>query len=314
MKIFNLVEKLLNLKKNKEIKSIMVESKQVSYMKEINQQSRDQDNINLKYQVLDGFEEAFGDKYFRLKDETRQALDEVAFLGKDAGFVYARPTHFEDTCNITERTFRKNMTELEQLGQVIKLHQHTRKCNGRGTPIYLLVNHPMFEYWIDYLGLEQEIEQVFSNFQTEIQTENGENPCDSKRQRTKNIATYVLPFFKHEITNSIAIKDFRITNNMIPIEIKEDKDFQNVVNMYALKMWDKVKTGFNIKYLSSLVSKDVRHQIRLAFADENMREIKARKQKEEESRKLAIELKIKEKKPLPFYNWLEGDSTWSGNY
>ena len=301
MTILHIVEKLLNLKKNKEIKSIMIDSCQVKHMKEVNSEVRDQDNINLKYQVLDGFEEAFGDKWFRLKDETRQALDEVAFLGKDAGFIYARPTHFVDQCNVSERTFRNNMTELEQLGKVIKLHQHTKKCNGRGTPIYLLVDHPLFQYWIDYLGITEKVEQLFPNFQTDFQKENDKKPCESKRERTKNIATYVLPFFKHEINNSIAIKDFRITNDMIPLEIRNDKDFQNVVNMYALKMWDKVKTGFDIKYLSSLVSKDVRHQIRLAFCDENTREIKARKQKEEERRQ---EL-LKQREPLPFYNWLE---------
>ena len=306
MEIFNLVGKLLNLKKNKQIKSIMIESKQVSHMKEINAEARDKDNINLKYQVLDGFEEAFGDKWYRLSHETKHALDEVAFLGKDAGFTYARPIHFVDNCNVSEANFRKIMRELEQLGQVIKLHQHTRKCNGRGTPIYLLVNHPMFQYWIDYLGITEKVEQLFPNAQTEVETEKAETPCESKHERTKNIATYLLPNFKQESNISIAFKDFRVTNELIPNEIKNDKDFQNVVNMYALKMWDRIKSDFNIKYLSSLVSKDVRHQIRLALYDENARQAKARKQREEESRQTLIKLGvIEERKSFPFYNWLE---------
>lgn len=301
MAFLRIVETLLKLKQNKEIKSLMIESYQVKHMKEINQQARDKDNINLKYQILDGFIEAFGDRYYRSKKETKSALDEVAFLGKDAGFVYARPTHFADNCSVSESNFRKNMRDLEQLGQVVRLHQHTRKCNGRGTPIYLLVNHPMFQYWIDYLGLSDVIE---SDNHTDSQTENAEKPCESKSKGTKNITTYLLPSFKQEITNNKAIKDFRVSNDLIPVEIANDIDFQNIVNMYALKLWDKVKKGFNIKYLSSLVGKDVRHQIRLALYDERAKEIESQKQREAENERLAIELGIKKDKELPFYKWL----------
>ena len=110
-------------------------------------------------------------------------------------------------------------------------------------PVYLFVNHPYFKYWINLLDLSDCI--------ANCNTENAETPCESKNEGKENVPTYSLPK-KQESNIYIASKDnsFKVSTEIIPNEIKDDMDFQNIVNMYALKMYDKVKDGFNIKYLS----------------------------------------------------------------
>ena len=79
------------------------------------------------------------------------------------------------------------MKELVELGEVVKVYRRARKCNGRGNPVYLFVNHPYFKYWVNLLGLDM------TNFQTDCETENGENPSGSKDKEDKKIATYLVP-------------------------------------------------------------------------------------------------------------------------
>ena len=301
MSICRIVEKLVELISTKKNKSFMLESYQVKHMKEINKQARDQDNINLKYQVLDGFEEALGDKWYRLKDETRYVLDEVAFLGKDAGFIYARPCHFEDTCNVSERTFRNNMSELEQLGKVVKLHQRSSKCNGRGTPIYLLVDHPLFAYWIDCLGLEEKIEQMFLNFQTEFQTEEAGKPCESKRQGSQKVSTYALPSF-HE--SNLNITDYQEWL----LNIKKTSNVEKIRMILNLKIDDIEKRGILVKHPSSFLEFILKSVEKQVYGLERMKYWKEQSEKqkrEEEQRKIELYGTVQGRRSLPFYNWLE---------
>lgn len=239
-----------------------------------------QEKRKVKYSLLDGIKEVIGDKWDRFKEGTRQAYDMVCFLSAELGFFYAGDEYLAARHDISSRTIRNRFKELEELGQVIKVHRRAKRCNGKGKPVYLFVGHPYFTYWVNLLGLNLE------DFQTDFQTKNEEKPCKSKDEGQKNIPTYSLPFLKQESNNIHS-------NNEI---------VQYVVN----RVNDSIKQGIKIKYLSSYIDRIVRSLEWQSLYAENERQKAMRKRQQEENEKFRREyLGIKDK-PAPFYNWLKG--------
>jgi hypothetical protein len=231
----------------------------------------------VKYNLLDSIKEVVGDKWTRFKEGTRQAFDMICFLSVELGFFYAGDEYLAGRYNISDRTVRNRLKELEELGQVIKVHRRARKCNGRGKPIYLFVNHPYFNYWVTLLNID------LTNFQTDFQTENAEKPCDSKVEQAKLIPTYSLPL-KQE-------RDI----------ISDNKIIQYVTN----RVNDTMKKGTRIKYLSSYIDRVVRSLEWQSLYAENNRQKAIKKQQQEKNLKVIRELKGIKEEPIPFYNWLE---------
>lgn len=233
----------------------------------------------IKYSLLDRIQEVLGDKWNRLKEGTRQAFDMICFLGTELGFVYAGDEYLAERHDISDRTVRNRLKELEELGQVIKVHRRAKRCNGRGKPIYLFVNHPYFNDWVRLLGINLE------DFHTDFQTENDEIPCESKVEGTKKVSTYSLPK-KQE-------KDINISNNTI---------IQYVIN----RVNDSIKKGTRITYLSRYVDQIITNMERQAiFAENNRQNANKKQQQEENSRFIQKWLGNKKPEPVPFYNWLE---------
>jgi DNA-binding Lrp family transcriptional regulator len=232
----------------------------------------------VKYSLLDGIKESIGDKWTRFKEGTRQTFDLICFLSAELGFFYAGDEYLAERHDISDRTVRNRLKELEELGQVIKVHRRAARCNGRGKPIYLFVNHPYFHYWVELLGIQLE------DFQTNFQTENQETSWESKGEGAENIPTYCLPS-KQESNNTIS----------------DNKVVQFVMN----RVNDSINKGTRIKYLSSYIDRMVRSLEWQALYAENRRQKAIKKQQEEENAKIFRELFGQKEKELPFYNWLE---------
>jgi DNA-binding Lrp family transcriptional regulator len=233
----------------------------------------------VKHSLLDRIQEVLGNKWNRLKEGTRQAFDMICFFSTELGFFYASDEYLAERHDISGRTVRNRLKELEELGQVIKVHRRTTRCNGRGKPIYLFVNHPYFAYWVELLGINLE------NFQTDFQTENTETSCESKEKEAEIFSTYSLP--KKQESN---------------INIGNPKIVQFVVN----RVNDSIKKGTRINYLSSYIDRVVRSLEWKALYAENRRQQALRKQQQAENDQFIQErLGVKKSEPLPFYNWLE---------
>lgn len=232
----------------------------------------------VKYELLDHIKEVIGDKWYRFKEGTRQAFDMICFFSTERGFFYAGDDYLAERHNISDRTIRNRFRELEELGQVVKVYRRSSKCNGRGKPIYLFVNHPYFTYWVNLLELQ------LSDFHTDFHTENAEPPCESKEGGAKKVPTYYLPT-KHEKDNNISI----------------NKVIQYVVH----RVNDSIRQGTKIDYLSSYVNRVVRSLENQALYAENARQQAKRKALQEENSRIAMELLgVKATEPI-FYNWLE---------
>lgn len=132
----------------------------------------------VKYSLLDPIKDIFGDKWDRLKEGTRQTFDMICFFSAELGFFYASDEYLAERHNISDRTVRNRLKDLEELGKVIKVYKRAKRCNGRGKPIYLLVDHPYFKYWVKLLNIDYD-------FQTDFQTENAETSWESKDDAPK---------------------------------------------------------------------------------------------------------------------------------
>lgn len=210
----------------------------------------------VKYTLLDGIKEGLGDKWYRIKEGTRQTFDMICFLGAELGFFYAGDTYLAERHNITDRTIRNRFKELVELGLVVKIHRRAKRCNGKGKPIYLFVHHPYFTYWTEFLGLN------LDNFLPYFHTGDDKSPCESKKEEVKQISTYSLTK-KQESNNNIS---------------------DNTVIQYIYnRVQDAVNKGTTIKYLSSYINRVVTSLEKQALYAENMRQnaIKKKVQREQ---------------------------------
>ena len=232
----------------------------------------------VKYSLLDSIQQSIGDKWYRLKEGTRQAFDMVCFFSTELGFFYASDEYLAKRNGISDRTIQYRLKELVELGQVIKVYRRARKCNGRGNPVYLFVNHPYFKYWVNLLGLD------LADFQTDCETENSEKPSGSKEKEGKIFATYLVP----EKQESNIYK-------------QANKIAQYVIN----RVNDSIKKGTRITYTSSYIDKIVTKLEWQALYAENNRQIKAKQQAHNESYEKVKGMLGKEPVKPVFYNWLE---------
>jgi len=263
--------------------TVFVETNQFNQMISFNPYvTTKQAKRKVKYSLLDQIKESIGDKWERLKEGTRQAFDMVCFFSAELGFFYASDDYLAERHNISDRTVRTRLNELVELGQAVKVHRRSKKCNGRGKPIYLFVNHPYFNYWVELLGLNM------ADFHSDFHTENSETPSESKDEQHKKVPTYSLP--KKQESN---------------IYKSDNKIVQYVVN----RVNDSIKQGTKITYLSSYIDRVMSSLERQAIYAENRRQTAIRKQREEEQSKKLKELLGIEEQPyqrkVPFYNWLE---------
>lgn len=235
-----------------------------------------QDKRKMKYNLLDNIKDGLGDKWDRLKEGTRQAFDMICFFSAELGFFYASDDYLADRHDISDRTVRNRLKELEELGQVVKVYRRAKRCNGRGKPVYLLVNHPYFKYWTSLLNID---------FQVDFQTENAQTPCESREEEPKKVPTYSLPSLKQE-------------NNKYATDINKLRQFAEY------KIQDIVKKGVTVKYVSSYIGKLFKSLEIQSLYDENNR-IESKKKKLQEDAfngfKEAIGMK---QEGLPFYDWL----------
>lgn len=261
--------------------TVLVDSKifnqMVSYKPYTENQSQSK---KMKFTLLDEIKDFFSDKWNRLKNGTRSVVDMMAFLSTERGFVYASQLYLGERYEVSDRTIRRVVSDLEKAGLIYTVYRRHSKGNSKGKPIYLFTKHPYFTYWIELLGLD-----VLEH----VQEETSEN-------------TYI-PILEGKKTVSTYINQSKQENNYIYSNQSENKIVEYVVN----RVQDSINKGTRIKYLSSYIDRVVRSLEWKSIYTENMRQIKLRKQCEEEAERIAEELGLfkKRENKLPFYNWLE---------
>jgi hypothetical protein len=106
------------------------------------------DRNRLKMDMLQSIISAIGEKWHRMKQETKSALEYLCFLAIERGFVYAGSYHVGDRYDIDSSTVRRYLFFLERKGVIHRKWRSSTRQNGRGKAVIFFTAHPYFQkYW-----------------------------------------------------------------------------------------------------------------------------------------------------------------------
>ncbi len=140
---------------------------------------------SMKLNLLKAVEKAYGERYWRLKKGTRDAIDMMCWFASERGFVFAKDDYFAVRYDVSDKTIRNVAKKLREAGVLFTVYRRSSTQNGRSAPVHLFVDHPYFSHWEEQLEL--------SHCQADCQAENAETPCESKDESIKKDSTSYLP-------------------------------------------------------------------------------------------------------------------------
>lgn len=173
---------------------------------------------HLKMELLNSVISAIGEKWIRMKKETRSALEYLCFLSIERGFVYAGSEHVSKRYNIDSSTVRRYLSYLEKEGCIKRLWRSSSKHNGRGKAVIFFIEHPYFKkYW-------NEMFFSFNNAQPNTQAENSRNSSNNNENDREKVSTINKPNISNNLLNKryndIEL-DASFTNTRVPKEFVE---------------------------------------------------------------------------------------------
>ncbi|WKB37002.1 hypothetical protein QS257_09620 [Terrilactibacillus sp. S3-3] len=86
----------------------------------------------LKDSIINFF---YTDKWYRLKEATRAAIDFICFTSVERGFCYASQGYLTNF-GVSERTIRRIMSELQKAGIIYIAYRRLGHFNMCGKPVY----------------------------------------------------------------------------------------------------------------------------------------------------------------------------------
>lgn len=173
----------------------------------------------LKYTLLDTIESVFGDKWFNLRDKTRQAIEYICFLSIDRGFVYASPDHISTKYGIARSTVYEALKVLREEGLLFKANRSSRKQNGLGCSVHFFTMHPYFAHINSYLSLGWK-----ANEKADRKPEKAQIPCGSKVEGSQNSPTLSLTTSlpqKMDIQSNVPANRAKSIVKYVPKEINQ---------------------------------------------------------------------------------------------
>lgn len=135
----------------------------------------------IKMNLLNGVKAVFGDKWNRIKDGTRKAIDRMAWFSSERGIVFAGQEYLAGEYGISDRTIRRAVGDLVEAGVLVVVYRRANTTNAKGTPMYLFTEHPYYEEWKELLNIEDVQEDVQEGIKF--------NPTESKAQEGKKVST-----------------------------------------------------------------------------------------------------------------------------
>ncbi|UAK18108.1 helix-turn-helix domain-containing protein [Sporolactobacillus terrae] len=139
----------------------------------------------VKAQLLEHIQEFYGEKWNRLKEETRSAVDMLVWFATERGFSFPSSAYLANRYRLSERTIRRIVGDLRDSGDVLVVYRRNPKGNGWKNPVLLFTKHPYFSHWKNLLNLP--------DVQTNVQTNNAEKSVVSTDEGSKKIPTFPLP-------------------------------------------------------------------------------------------------------------------------
>ncbi|OVE34262.1 transcriptional regulator [Priestia aryabhattai] len=202
---------------------------------------------SMKRKLLKEIIHLYGEKFYRLHEGTRKALDRLCWFAAEKGFCFPGSTYLGKTYEKSKGTIDRHLKELRKKGQIVTVYRRCPRNNGKGNPVHLFVNHPYFNQWVKYLQLDLE-----SNVETDVKTEHAEITCESKSKEIKKSPTYNLSLkdLNKYIRNKVNIK---LSSDYVPSYIP--KSFKDVVRPFfsyaedIYELWGKVRLAHKMSCL-----------------------------------------------------------------
>jgi DNA-binding Lrp family transcriptional regulator len=175
---------------------------------------------SMKLKLLKSVEEAYGERYWRLKEGTRKAIDMLCWFASERGFVFAKDEYLADRYDISAKTIRNVMKILREAGVILTVYRRSSTQNCRTAPVHLFAAHPYYRHWENLLDLR--------DFQNDFQNENAEIPCESKGEEVKKVSTSYSPLNKSfkTLRKQKTVLDSTFTPSYVP------EAFRNAVGLF----------------------------------------------------------------------------------
>jgi len=230
----------------------MLTTEEFDYMKKYQSftENRSQ-HQSMKRKLLREIINLYGEKFYRLHEGTRKALDRLCWFAAEKGFCFPGSTYLGKTYEKSKGTIDRHLKELRKQGQIITVYRRCPRNNGKGNPVHLFVNHPYFDHWVKYLQLDLE-----SNVDADVKAENTEITWESKSEETKKQSTYNLSLkdFNKYIRNDV---NFKLSSDYVPASIPTA--FKSAVRPFfpyaddIYKLWGKVRIAYKMSGLEKPV-------------------------------------------------------------
>ncbi|PGK30332.1 transcriptional regulator [Priestia megaterium] len=226
----------------------MITTEEFDYMKNYQSftENRSQ-HQSMKRKLLKEIIKLYGEKFYRLHEGTRKALDRLCWFAAEKGFCFPGSTYLGQTYEKSKGTIDRHFRELRKQGQIVTVYRRCPHNNGKGNPVHLFANHPYFDHWVNYLQLNLE-----SDVDTDVDTENEQSDWGSKGRELKNSSTYNLSLkdFNKYIRNNVTVN---LSSDYVPSFIPDS--FKNTVKPFfpyaedIYKLWGKVRLAYKISRL-----------------------------------------------------------------
>ena len=188
---------------------------QFNQLKEISPivESNDKNNKKeIKFALLSGLQDALGDSWHNYKENTKQALQYACMRSTEQGFFFFKPEHLKEKYNVGYSTFYGITKKLIEAKKLVRVNRTSTKQNGKGSAVYIFVEHPNFPTICGLLGIEWK-----ANEKTDCKAENAETPTLPTVSSDSQAPTYSLP------SNLNSFKD-----NVKPLNVIEPSEDDSI--------------------------------------------------------------------------------------
>ena len=193
----------------------------------------------IKVKLLQPIREHFADKWFRMKKETRKAIDYIAWFASERGFAFPSYEHIAEKYNLSTRTLERAVSDLKAAGILYVVYRRNPSGNSKKNPVILFKNHQYFSYWVNLLNLDVE---------DHVGEGNRETSWGTRVKSTKKVSTNHLT--KYNTYKDIR-KDGSLDHSYSPSYIPER--FVNVVKSF----YDDAKTIDKLWKSAGLATKKI---------------------------------------------------------
>ncbi|MDD9147377.1 hypothetical protein OYT88_02280 [Sporolactobacillus sp. CQH2019] len=183
----------------------------------------------------------YQDKWYRLKEGTRAAIDFLCYSACELGFSYASQEYLSKW-GVSERTIRRIMNDLQKTGIIFIAFRRKGAFNCCGKPVYFFTKHQYFAYWRSFLGIDAQSSNLLDS-----QVETPEIPI------TKPILT-ADPFSNSILTSNLSKESVKDRSKDEESPIGSDIDYLPHYIDRTFGIIYKVHFGLNIERINSLWS------------------------------------------------------------